>query len=221
MHGMGTKGDPTTLLHLMYLMPCKRAIPLLFWQHRCRNSEPRAHLLQKSLSFGYRWRVAQTLIYLIGQLLGIVVVFQYIMFAIEFDRSHRRTPHQTVSLPPPEIVAALRIARHQEDGNRHAQFLSNRKGMGVIIVVTIIKCQDERGTSIGFALPPWSVEFLQRLFERQHAVMTAQIVHMAIEIAAARAMIVKNNQLRPLVSHNPARQRYQPAIVETGSHNDT
>src|SRR5579859_1255617 len=93
--------------------------------------------------------------------------------------------------------------------------------MRIVIQVSIVKSQYQRRAPVLRAHPSRRIEFFQRFFQVEHAIMPPQVEQMTTQVSTARTMVIENNQIWFCTLHQPARQSYQPTIIEKCSNNYT
>src|SRR2546425_471090 len=136
---------------------------------------------------------------LLGKQNALLLLSQVIGLSFNRHLVHLCSTHQAFTLLPPEILAALDIAWNEKDGDRHLQLTCKHESMSIVIMIAVVKSQYQGGTRIlrryPFLLLP--VKFLKRFFKMQHAVVTAQVEEMAMQVSSACMMIGQNNQPLP------------------------
>src|SRR5438067_1246948 len=97
--------------------------------------------------------------------LAILYMLQVIGTSLNRHFIYLRMKHKTFSFKPPEVLAALYIARDEKDGDRNLQLTCKLEGMGVVVAISIVKSQHQWGAPVTHLVRLlWRIEFFKSLF---------------------------------------------------------
>src|SRR6266571_7331305 len=153
MHSMGTKGDPPTPLHLMYLSPCQRQSCLLFHCNRWRHGQRVTYHLKKGFTLRNRRSITQTSIDCLGQQVSLLRLAQMIETSLNCHLAYLCAMYKALALLPPEVVTTLNVPWNEKDGDGNLQLTCERKSIHIVITVSIIEGQHQWRTLVTYLFP--------------------------------------------------------------------